>query len=140
MILDVGEADDIHPRDKQTVGHRLALAARRHVYGETDLEASGPRYRSHSTDGSRVVIAFDHASALATRDGAPLGGFAVQDAAGAWHWAQAAIEGDRVWVWAESVAEPRAVRYAWANNQAPAPLGRPSQATPSEVARSGSAS
>lgn len=123
VLLDVGDADDIHPRDKQTVGRRLALAARQAVYGETHLVHSGPRYRSHTVEGGRVTIAFDHAeSGLTTRDGAPLGGFAIAGADGAWHWADARIDGDRVTVWSAAVPEPVGVRYAWANNPEAATL------------------
>ena len=123
VILDVGDADDIHPTDKQTVGHRLALAARALVYGEDDLVYSGPRYRSHEAEDGRLVIAFDHVGGgLATRDGAPLGGFALAGPDGAWHWADARIEGDRVVVWSEAVPDPVAVRYAWADNPEAATL------------------
>ena len=123
VILDVGEADDIHPRDKQTVGHRLALAARHAVYGEADLVPSGPRYRGHEIEDGHVLVAFDYArGGLSTRDGAPLGGFALQDASGAWRWAEARIEGDRVIVWSDDVPEPVAVRYAWADNPEAATL------------------
>lgn len=117
LALDIGEADDIHPRDKQTVGHRLALAARALVYGEDDVVYSGPRYRSHTVRDGRVVIEFDHAAGgLATRDGAPPGGFALADSDGRWYWADARIEGDDVVVWNDAVPDPAAVRYAWADN------------------------
>ena len=115
VTLDVGDAEDIHPRDKQTVGRRLALAARRGVYGERGLEVSGPRYHSHALEDGRLVISFDHAEGLAARDGAPAG-FALQDADGIWHWADARIENGRVVVWSDAVAAPVAVRYAWADN------------------------
>ena len=119
----LGDADDIHPRDKQTVGHRLALAARQMVYGETDLVASGPRYRSHEIRDGRIEVSFEHTGGgLATRGGAPLGGFAVAGAEGAWHWADARIEGDRVVVSSASVAAPVAVRYGWADNPEAATL------------------
>jgi len=123
VILDVGDADDIHPRDKQTVGHRLALAARALVYGEADLVYSGPRYRSHTVEAGRVVVAFDHVGGgLATRAGAPLGGFTLEDADGTWHDAEARIEGEHVVVWSEGVPAPVAVRYAWADNPVAATL------------------
>lgn len=123
VILDVGEADDIHPRDKQTVGYRLALAARSLVYGEDGVVDSGPRYRSHTVEADRVIVSFDGTGGgLATRDGAALGGFAVAGADGRWHWAEAAIEGDRVVVRSDSVPEPVDVRYAWANNPEAATL------------------
>ena len=122
VTIDVGDADDIHPRDKATVGRRLALAARQLAYGELDLVASGPRYRDHTIADGRVSVAFDHADGLATRDGAPLGGFTVQDADGSWHHADARIDGDRVMVWSDAARQPVAVRYAWADNPADATL------------------
>jgi sialate O-acetylesterase len=123
VLLDAGEADDIHPRDKQTVGRRLALAARRMVYGEDALVASGPRYRTHEVAGGRVTVTFDHVGGgLTTRGGAPLGGFAVAAADGVWRWAEARIEGDRVVLWSDAVPAPAAVRYAWADNPEAATL------------------
>ena len=123
VTLDVGEADDIHPRDKQSVGRRLALAARALVYDEGGVVYSGPRYRGHTVEDGRVVVAFDHVGGgLATRGGAALGGFAVAGADGVWRWADARIEGDRVAVWSGAVPAPVAVRYAWADNPAAATL------------------
>jgi sialate O-acetylesterase len=117
VALDVGDAEDIHPGDKQTVGHRLALAARALVYGEGGVVHSGPRYRSHRAEDGRVTICFDHVGGgLATRGGEALGGFAVRSGDGAWRWAEARIEGDRVVVWNEAVPNPVAVRYGWADN------------------------
>ena len=122
VILDVGEADDIHPRDKETVGHRLALAARQMVYGER-LVASGPRYRGHTVGPGRVEVAFsDVGGGLTTRGGAPLGGFDVAGADGRWHTADARIEGDRVVVSSPSVSAPISVRYGWADNPVAATL------------------
>ena len=116
LAIDVGEADDIHPRDKQTVGRRLARAARRDVYGEHGLAVSGPRYRDHTVRGDEVVLAFEHAHGLATRDGAPPAGFALRGADGPWVWADARIDRETVIVWSDAVRQPVAVRYAWANN------------------------
>ena len=123
LAIDVGAADDVHPRDKRPVGERLALAARRLVYGEADLTYSGPRYEGHEVEGGRVAIAFDHVGGgLTTRDGAPLGGFALADADGRWHWADATIEGARVVVWSPEAPAPTAVRYAWADHPTHATL------------------
>jgi sialate O-acetylesterase len=123
LAIDVGAADDVHPRDKRPVGERLALAARHIVYGERDLPYSGPQYRSHEVEGGRVVVQFDHlGGGLSTRNGAPLGGFALADADGQWYWADASIQDDRVVVWSRDVATPTAIRYAWADHPVNATL------------------
>ena len=117
VIIDIGEADDIHPRNKQDVGLRLGLAARHVAYGEDDVVYSGPVYRSHTVDGGRVTVAFDHVGGglVAGADGSA-GGFAIAGPDGRFVWADARIDGDRVVVWSDAVAEPVAVRYAWGNN------------------------
>lgn len=115
--VDVGDADDIHPRDKRTVGERLALVARAVVHGE-ELVHSGPVLRSVERRGSELVLSFDHAAGLATRDGAPPQGFAVAGADGEFRWARARIEGQRVLLGSPEVPEPLHVRHAWADNPA----------------------
>jgi sialate O-acetylesterase len=116
VTIDIGEADDIHPRNKQDVGERLALAARKLAYGE-DLVYSGPLYRSMEVRGDEVVLSFDHTGGgLATRDGETLTGFAVAGEDRQFAWAEARIEGDTVVVRSDLVREPAAVRYAWADN------------------------
>ena len=122
VAIDVGEADDIHPRNKQAVGARLARAARATVYGQ-DVVYSGPVYRSHEVrpDG-RVEITFDHVGGgLVARGGSP-DGFAIAGADGDYVVAEARIDGDRVVVWSEAVPDPVAVRYAWADNPVTANL------------------
>ncbi len=118
VLIDAGEADDIHPRNKQIVGERLALAARKVAYGE-DLVHSGPLYRAHEVRAGRVVLAFDHVGGGLVAQGIPEGrleGFAVAGADRRFVRAEAAIEGDRVAVWSDLVPRPVAVRYAWADN------------------------
>ena len=115
ITLDIGEADDIHPRNKQDVGLRLALAARHLQYGE-NLVYSGPTYRDHAVDGNRIVISFDHVgSGLASRK-PELGGFAVAGSDGVFVWAEARIEDNTIIVSHPSVESPTDVRYAWADN------------------------
>ncbi len=122
VLIDAGDAADVHPRDKQTVGERLALAARGVAYGE-ELVHSGPVYRGHRVRGERVVIDFDHAAGgLVARGGGAPRGFAVAGEDRRFVWAEAAIEGERVAVWSRSVPRPVAVRYAWADNPAGANL------------------
>lgn len=118
LAVDVGEAFDVHPRNKQAVGHRLALAARHVAYGE-ELVFSGPRYQRHEIKGSRVILSFDHqGSGLVARDpaGARLRGFAIAGEDRRFVWANAMIEGDRVVLWHAEIPEPVAVRYGWADN------------------------
>lgn len=116
VIIDVGDANDIHPRDKLTVGERLALAARRIVYGEKDLEFSGPTYASMSVEGPAVRVRFEHAAGLATTDERTPVGFALAGADRVFHWADAVIDGADVVLLSEAVPEPVAVRFAWADN------------------------
>jgi sialate O-acetylesterase len=117
VTIDVGDADDIHPKNKQDVGHRLALAALAVAYGKS-LVASGPTYRSYTVRDGRVVVRLDHlGSGLVARgtEGS-VGGFAIAGSDRKLVWAKARIEGDSVLVWSERVPRPIAVRYAWSNN------------------------
>jgi sialate O-acetylesterase len=116
-LLDVGEWNDIHPLDKKTVGHRLALAAEKVAYGDAKVVASGPLYQSARAAGNKVTLSFaSPGSALVAKGDGPLTGFAVAGADKKFVWAQARIEGDKVVVWSDQVPEPTAVRYAWADN------------------------
>lgn len=123
VIIDVGDADDIHPRDKRTVGHRLALAARHVAYGE-ELVYSGPVYREMAVEDRRAIVRFDMlGSALAVRGGgADVHGFEIAGADKVFHSAQARIVGDTVVVNSPKVARPAAVRYAWSDNPSSADL------------------
>jgi sialate O-acetylesterase len=115
VIIDLGDANDIHPRDKQDVGARLALAAR-HV--------AGPTFRRAHQQHGRMVLEFDHVGAGLVTKGQLNGvkGFAIAGADRHFVWADAAIKGDHVIVWSDSVRDPMAVRYAWGNNPAAANL------------------
>lgn len=122
VTIDIGAADDIHPRNKQDVGRRLSRAARHLAYGR-DLVYSGPVYADHQVDDGRVIVQFDHVDGgLVARGSDSLGGFAVAGPDSAFVWADARIEGDRVVVWSDQVERPVAVRYAWADNPADANL------------------
>lgn len=118
VIIDIGDSDDIHPRNKQEVGRRLALAARRVAYGE-EIVFSGPVYRSHVVQDGRVIIDFDHVGGGLTAKGNAEGildEFAVAGADRRFVWAEAIIEDNHVVLWSDEVKEPVAVRYAWADN------------------------
>jgi len=115
VAIDIGEAKDIHPKNKQEVGRRLALAALHGTYGRT-TEWSGPVFRSMTVTGGAARVSFDHAAGLKTADGSPVKGFAVAGAAGPFVWADAKVDGDAVVVSSPKVSAPVTVRYAWAAN------------------------
>lgn len=116
VIIDKGDASDIHPKDKQAVGHRLALIARAKTYGE-NISYSGPMYRSYQVAGNKIILSFDHVDGgLKSADGKELKGFAIAGRDHKFYWAKAQIEGDKIVVSAPEVSCPIAVRYAWANN------------------------
>ena len=117
VIIDVGDAADIHPKNKQEVGRRLALAAQHVAYGRK-LEWSGPVFDAMKVDGDKVRLSFAHADGLKTADGGPLTGFAIAGAGRKFVWAKAEIDGPAVVLKADGLSEPVAVRYAWADNPA----------------------
>ncbi len=117
VIIDVGQADDIHPRDKQTVGKRLALIAQAQDYGQA-VEYSGPVYASMTVEGGRIRLHFDHIDSGLVAKGGPLTGFAIAGVDRQFHWADATIENKTIVVKSDRVANPVAVRYAWADNPA----------------------
>ncbi len=113
VTTDVGDEGDIHPRRKEPVGQRLALAARAIGYGEK-IEHSGPIYESMTIDGDKITVHFKHVGAgLVAKDG-ELTGFTIAGEDKKFHTAHAKIEGDTVVVWSEDVPKPTAVRYGWA--------------------------
>ena len=117
--IDVGEADDIHPHNKQAVGHRLALAACRVAYGDKKLISSGPTYADMAVTGATIRLKFASVgSGLAAKNGLPLHGFAVAGADRIFHWAAARLDSDEVLVESPQVPAPVAVRYDWADNPA----------------------
>jgi sialate O-acetylesterase len=114
VTIDLGEWNDIHPLNKKDVGKRLALQARRLAYGE-NIVSSGPILLSCKADGDKLVLSFEEKTG-SLRPVDELKGFAVAGADGVFQLAKATIDGKRVVVWSDGVAQPVAVRYAWANN------------------------
>ncbi len=114
--IDIGDAVDIHPQNKQDVGKRLALAAQAIAYGR-DCTHCGPTYRGLKIEGDKVRVSFDHAAGLVARGGTPKG-FAIAGDDGKFAWADAQIEGDSVVLSSPRVPRPAVVRYAWADNPA----------------------
>lgn len=117
VTIDIGDANDIHPRNKRDVGYRLALNALAKTYGR-DTECSGPQFESLEIAGRMVRLHFSHASGgLVAKDG-PLRQFAIAGADKKFVWADAKIDGDSVLVSSAEITHPVAVRYAWAQNPA----------------------
>jgi sialate O-acetylesterase len=138
ILIDVGEEKDIHPRNKKTVGDRLAIVALSKLYGQ-DVPASGPVFESMKIEGAKARLTFGHtdgglvaqplpatyklstimATTVPLRRNSPGGeveGFSICGEDRKWVWANAAIEGKDVIVWSKEVPKPVAVRYAWADN------------------------
>jgi sialate O-acetylesterase len=116
VIIDIGEAKDIHPHNKLDVGKRLARWALSAEH-QKDLVRSGPLFASMKREGDRIQLSFDHAqSGLKAAEGGSLKGFAVAGEDRKWVWAEAKIEGGQVVVSSPSVKGPVAVRYGWADN------------------------
>ena len=116
VAIDIGDAGDIHPKNKQEVGRRLGLSADAIAYGNK-IEYSGPLYKSMKVEGDRIRLTFTHlGGGLASKDSTPLKGFAIAGADGHFETALASIVGDTVVVSSPKVQSPTAVRYAWANN------------------------
>lgn len=117
IINDIGEADDIHPKNKLDVGERLARWALSEDYNR-EIVISGPLFQDVNFNGDHALITFDHCGeGLKSRDGAPLKRFEIAGADKVWHWADAKLDGgDNVIVSSAKVKNPAAVRYAWASN------------------------
>jgi sialate O-acetylesterase len=117
VTIDIGEARDIHPKNKLDVGLRMARWALAEVYGRR-MTGTGPMLRTARADGSKMVLTFDEVGAgLRIREGDRLEEFAVAGEDRRWHWAEARIVGkDKVEVWSDKVPKPVAVRYAFNNN------------------------
>lgn len=117
VTIDIGEADDIHPRNKQDVGYRLALNARKIAYGQ-DIVYSGPIYKNVVKKGNKLIISFDHAETGLKIDNkyGYLMGFAIAGEDEQYHYAKAHLDNNRVVVYSEKVNNPVYVRYAWADN------------------------
>ena len=123
VAIDVGDAKDIHPKDKQTVGYRLSRNALKLVYGKPVAD-SGPIYTSMKTNGNKIILNFKHVEGgLVAKDRyGYLKSFAIAGQDKKFYWAKAMIKGDQVVVYCDQVSHPMAVRYAWAENPGDANL------------------
>ena len=115
ITIDVGDGDDLHPRNKLDVGRRLATLALANVYGK-EIIPSGPLFDRFKVEGNKVRISFKYGQGLKTSDGGPVKGFAIAGADRRFVWAEARIEGDTVVVSTPGIQKPVAVRYGWADN------------------------
>ena len=118
VIIDLGEGRDIHPRNKQDVAKRLARWALARDYGLSNLEYHSPQYKSMEKQAGKIVLSFDHVGGgLYTFDVAKPVGFAIAGSDKKFVWADAKLVGnDKIEVSSDKVADPAAVRYAWADN------------------------
>ncbi len=112
--VDIGDAKNIHPTNKQEVGRRLALAAGHVVYRWKD-EYSGPTLASLRLEGHTARLRFDHATGDLVAKTRPVRGFALAGADRRFYWANAVVAGRTVWLTSPKVPRPVAVRYAWSN-------------------------
>jgi len=128
VTVDIGEADDIHPKNKFDVGKRLSLWALANDYGKKGIEVSGPLYKRMEIEGKTIRIGFDHAAGglmvgkktgkepAVEAKGGKLKRFAIAGTDRKWVWADAKIDGSTVVVSSKKVAKPVAVRYAFTMN------------------------
>ena len=115
ITVDVGEANNIHPKNKQAVGHRLALWALAKVYGKA-IPYSGPLPDGYKIKGNKIILSFQHTDGgLVAKDG-ELKGFAIAGEDHRWVAGKARTEGNKVIVSSPEVESPKALRYAWAAN------------------------
>ena len=113
VTTDITNINDIHPKNKQDVGKRLALWALANNYGQKDLVYSGPLYDSHEIEGSKIRIKFKHGAGLMAKDEKPLTHFQIAGEDQKFVEAKAEIDGDTLVVSSETVQKPVAVRFAW---------------------------
>ena len=116
VTIDIGNALDVHPKNKKDVGHRLALWALGTTYGK-DIVYSGPLYDSMEIINDRIKLKFKHTgTGLVAKGDSKLKGFAIAGADRKFYWANAEINGNTVVVYSEKVPKPVAVRYGWSAN------------------------
>lgn len=117
VIIDMGEWNDIHPLNKEDVGKRLALIAEKTAYHDKNVVFSGPTYQSMRTKKGKIIISFSNTGGgLIVKGGTELKHFAIAGADKKFVWAKTKIKGNTVEVWNDTILNPVAVRYAWADN------------------------
>ena len=116
VIIDTGDEIDIHPKNKQVVGLRLAWSALSKIHSLMDVTPSGPLYKTCKVEGSKMRLFFDYVESGLEAQGGALKAFAIAGADKRFVWADAQIEGDTIVVSSREVSAPVAVRYGWADN------------------------
>ncbi len=116
VIIDIGDANNIHPQNKADVGKRLALNAMKIAYNENNIIFSGPTYKSLNVIGNKIKLSFDNIGSGLAAMGAELKYFEIAGNDKKFVWAQAKIENNDIIVWSDQIINPVAVRYAWADN------------------------
>jgi sialate O-acetylesterase len=118
VTIDIGESNDIHPKNKQDVGLRLAAIALNNIYSHP-MEYSGPVYDSMTIQENKIILTFTHTGSglVAKNKYGYLAGFEIAGADHHFHYAKAFVQNNKVIVYADEVpAKPEAVRYAWADD------------------------
>lgn len=115
VAIDIGEATDIHPKNKQEVGRRLGLVAQATVYYR-EVEFSGPMFAGVQEEDGKLRLSFRHAEGLKAADGGKIKGFAIAGEDRKFVWADAELQGDHIVLQSAQVPKPVAVRYGWADN------------------------
>ncbi len=110
---DIGETDNIHPKNKRPVGERLAKLALRDTYGKKNLVADSPAYESHRIEGNKARVKFKNTHGGLKTKGDNVVGFAIAGADDNFVWADARIDGDEVVVWSDQVDAPESIRFAY---------------------------
>ena len=115
VTIDIGEANDIHPKNKKDVGYRLAWEAQRVAYGSI-ANSKSPMYESMEVNGDSIVLSFTNSKDLKIKGNKSLKHFAIAGADQKFVWAKASIVNNQITVYRDAISNPVAVRYAWANN------------------------
>lgn len=116
IAIDIGETNDIHPLNKKDVGHRLALSAYKVAYGDEKAEEPVTQYEKMNIDANKIIVSFKNLGKGLQVKNAALKQFAIAGADKKFYWAKAIVKNGKVEVWSDKVAQPIAVRYAWADN------------------------
>jgi sialate O-acetylesterase len=115
VTTDVGNCDDIHPRNKRPVGERLAGWALTKTYGQKGIVFSGPMYKDMKVESGKVRLSFDYADDGLQAKSDDVAGFTIAGADKKFVAAKAKIDGKTVVVWSDEVKEPASVRFGWVN-------------------------